>query len=248
MPTANPSKIITLGVQGDLELEPTETFNVALANPSQGATIDTGSATGTIVNDETIEVFGAGSGTGSESMPPQVIVKNAATGQVLYNFYAYDANFRGGVRVAAADVNGDGAPDIITGAGPGGGPHVKVFDGLTGQPIASFFAYDADFTGGVFVAGGDVNRDGSADIITGAGAGGGPNVRVFDGQSGQMIANFFAYDSGFTGGVAVAAGDVNFDGYSDVITGAGPGGGPHVKVFDVRQLGPVSSVGQLLRL
>src|SRR5687768_17521486 len=73
----------------------------------------------------------------------------------------------------------------------------------------------------------------AADIITGAGAGA-PNghVKVFDGVTSAETQSFFAYP-GFAGGVRVASGDVNNDGVSDIITGAGPGSsGGHVKVFD----------------
>ena len=100
--------------------------------------------------------------------------------RLLASFFAYDPAFSGGVCVAVGDVNGDGKPDIITGAGAGGGPHVEVFD-LTGHLENEFFAYDPRFTGGVNVAVGDLTGDGQGDIITGAGAGGGPHVKVFDG-------------------------------------------------------------------
>jgi hypothetical protein len=192
-----------------------------------------------LTNNTTI-VVGADAGGG-----PQVQVGDAITQQIVSSFYAYDPAFRGGVRVAVGDVNRDGVNDIITGAGPGGGPHVKVIDGTRinelqadGQIAASavlysFFAYDAAFTGGVFVAAGDVNGDGFADIITGAGAGGGPHVRVLSGADGSVLSDFFAYDAAFRGGVTVAAGDVTGDGNHEVITGAGPGGGPHVQAFEI---------------
>src|SRR5262245_65375855 len=119
----------------------------------------------------------------------------------------------------------------MTGAGPGGGPHVEVFDSGAGAPVMSFYAFDPAFAGGVYVALGDVTGDGVPDLIVGAGPGGGPHVRVFDGVTGAEIRSFFAYDAAFTGGVRVAAGDVTGDGVADIVTGAGTGGGPHVRVF-----------------
>jgi hypothetical protein len=163
---------------------------------------------------------------------PLVKVFSGANFQPIGQFLAYGAGFQGGVFVAAADVNGDGRADIITGAGAGGGPHVKVFDGATGATLKSFYAYSAGFQGGVSVAAADVNGDGKADIITGAGAGGGPHVKVFDSVTGATLRSFYAYSANFHGGVNVSAGDTNGDGFADVITGAGAGGGPHVKVFD----------------
>src|SRR5262249_13745666 len=71
---------------------------------------------------------GADAGGGQE-----VMVYDAATGVLRYAFYAYDPHFLGGVRVATGDINGDGVDDIITAPGPGGGPDIRVFDGVTGQ-------------------------------------------------------------------------------------------------------------------
>jgi uncharacterized repeat protein (TIGR01451 family) len=176
-------------------------------------------------------VTGAGAGSG-----PHVRAFSLASGYPgeIASFFAYAPAFTGGVRVAAADVDGDGRAEIITGAGPGGGPHVRVFRLVGGTPveIAGFFAYAPGFTGGVFVAGGDVTGDGRAAIITGTYQGGGP-VRVFTlGASGVAErAAFFPYFSGFSGTVRVGAGDVNGDGVMEIITGAGPGGGPHVHAF-----------------
>jgi len=168
--------------------------------------------------------------------PPIVRVFDGAQGNLIRSFFAYSPLFTGGVRVAAGDVNGDGVADIITGPGAGGGPNVKVFDGTNGALLQSFFAYSPGFLGGVYVAAGDVNGDGSADIVTGPGSGGGPQVKAFDGVTLETLKSFFAYDPTFQGGVRVAAGDVNGDGLADIVTGAGPGAGPLVKVFESQSL------------
>jgi len=146
--------------------------------------------------------------------------------------FAYDKNFRGGVNVAAGDVDGDGRDEIVVGAGAGGGPQVRIFT-PDGRWLGQFFAYDKNFRGGVKVAVGRVEaqkNSGQEKIITAAGPGGGPHVRIFD-HKANLLGQFFAYDKKFRGGLSVAAGDFNHDGIKEIITAAGPGGGPHVKIF-----------------
>src|SRR5262249_39720600 len=63
---------------------------------------------------------------------PEVRVLNAQTNTLQSDFLAYNVFFTGGVRVALGDVNGDGIPDYITAAGPGGGSEIKVFSGRDG--------------------------------------------------------------------------------------------------------------------
>ena len=113
-------------------------------------------------------------------------VFDSATGQERFSVQPFPG-FQGDVRVATADVNGDGMPDIIVAAGPGGGPQVTVYSGKDGSVLANFYAMSPSFTGGLFVAAGDVNGDGLADIVVGAGAGGGPQVMVFSGRDESVV-------------------------------------------------------------
>ncbi len=196
-----------------------------------------------------------------------------ATSNLIAQFFAYDPRYQGGVFVAVADFDGDSRAEIVTGPGrgqvptdQGDGNFVKVFRYLSGPNPATpgknfdntnnivletrFFAFDPTFLGGVRVAVGDVNGDfipgkslHKPDIIVAAGPGGGPLVRIFNGQSlptsnsastlaAPATAQFYAYDQSFTGGAFIDAGDYNGDGKADILTGAGFGGGPHIKVFD----------------
>src|SRR4029077_6889449 len=100
----------------------------------------------------------------SDNGRPDVSVFDSGTGAFQFSFSAYDPAFTGGIRIAGGDVNGAGVPDIITGPGPGGGPDIRVFNGATGALERQFLAFNPNFTGGVFVAAGDVNGDGSDDI------------------------------------------------------------------------------------
>ena len=132
---------------------------------------------------------------------------------------------------------------FATGAGQGGGPVVNVYNATTGAQVFTFTPFEATFTGGVTVATGDVNGDGVDDIVVGTGVGGAPRVVVVDGLTKATIADFFAYESTFTGGVNVATGDVNGDGFADVLVGSGVGGGPRVRVLSGDGISGTTQVG-----
>lgn len=165
----------------------------------------------------------------ASSLPPLVKV-STPTGVRLVEFYAYHKDFRGGVNLTAGDLNGDRIKEIITGAGRGGGPQVRVFD-REGKVIGQFFAYEETFRGGINVAAGDLNNDGIDEIVVAPQTGSLP-LRVFN-RYGEIISEFYPYDLRFKGGVSLAVGDLDGDGIKEIITGAGPGGGPQVRVFDV---------------
>ncbi len=178
-----------------------------------------------------IVVQGAGPGA-----PPVVQVLDSDTGAEVLHFSAYGPAMRSGVRVAVGDVNGDGALDIVTATGPGASPVVKVFRSTDGGLISSFALPAGMARGGVWLAVGDVNGDGRADIIVSPGAGT-PRVRVYDGADGHLEESFLANAVGgpraWMGGAKVAVGDVNNDGFADIA--ATPASGQAVvAVFDGR--------------
>lgn len=184
-----------------------------------------------------VQEFAVAAGDGGG--PRVAVLKRDGAGSTrMYNdFFAFEDNFRGGAFVAACDVNKDGKDDLIVGAGEGGGPRVRIYSaGNPGAQLFDFFVFDdVALRFGAIVGCGDVDGDGFGDVIASVGKGGGPHVRVFSLASGTpaLIRNFMAagIEPGFRGGLYVAGGDVNGDGFSDIIVGAGDGGGPRVSVY-----------------
>jgi len=180
----------------------------------QGAAIDLGAVERDVP--PVVRLFAVGPDAG---LPPIVNVYNA-NGTMRFQILAYAGNFTGGVRVAVADVNGDNTEDIITGTGPGGGSHVKVFSGVNGSLLHSFAAWQPNYYGGIYVAAGDLNGDTLADIVVGLDAGNAPQIKVFNGaNAGQLLSSFLVFNPEFRGGVTVAVGNVDGIAGNEIIVG-----------------------------
>lgn len=186
------------------------------------------SAVGDINNDSVLDVV-VGAGQGGA---PSVAVYDGKTKKYTKNFYAYDPGFLGGVRVALADVSGDEQLDVITGSGYGATPTVSLFDGANDYKyIRGFFAYAPGFISGIFVSASDVTGDGIADIVTGAGTGGAPNVVMFN-ADGTNPRSFYAFDPSFRGGVDVGSSQPVGSGLAgDILAASGPGAPGTVALF-----------------
>ncbi len=212
-------------------------------NPFASLGVSVRTAVGDVNGDGTPDtIFVTGPGT-----PLRVEVISGTDGSTVLvpAFDPFGDNFTGGAWVVAADFNHSGRDQIVIAADVGGGPQIVIWSLLPDgqmQEDASFYGItDPNFRGGTRIAVGDVNDDATPDLVVAAGYGGGPRVAVFDGTtllSGnptKLVNDFYVFQSSgetsLRNGLYVAVGDVNGDGYADLIFGAGIGGGPRVLVL-----------------
>lgn len=169
----------------------------------------------------------------------------SATGEQAGAFYGVSVSLAG-------DVNGDGYSDVIVGAYkqdvPGYAENGRAYvyhgspTGLSAAPASTIDGSSPTSYGGAgssVCSAGDINGDGFSDVVVGAtgysasflGAGaasihlGGPTGIPSGGQSAAPMLLYGTTTAGHLGNSVALAGDVNGDGYSDLVVGASDYGG-----------------------
>ena len=199
-----------------------------------GSTVETGDVTGDGIDEVLVGAFAWDGPAGVDQGYARVF--DGPTGTLLFELRGEKATDTFGASIAVADINGDGKGEILVGAPfaddrgtNGNNGYVKLFDGATQSELFRWDGPQHYDEMGRGVAFGDVNGDGTKDIVLGAGSGNridyGGFVWVQDGTN--LGARIYSFTDGKSHvkpeqnfGFAVAAADVDGDGNADVICGA----------------------------
>ena len=202
-------------------------------------------------------VFAVATEIGSGSAPTVTLV-NTATGNAIAQTPVFEPAFRGGVRVAMGDLDGDSVPEVVVASGPGRAGEIRVYKQavsataitLSELPTYRTVPFGSGYTGGVEIAVGDVDGDGREDIVAAMSRGAG-TVNVFrsvnanDPIENAPYRSFTPFAATFGGGASVAVADIGTftngslesataaDGRVEIVVGSGAGMTPTVLVYDI---------------
>jgi len=223
-------RLFIVPVKGDKEPKLTA-VNGDLAGKLSKIDFKGGSVAAGDINGDSSEELILGAAAGSE---PQIRILSPS-GKLLKQFLAYDKKFRGGVNVAVGDLNNDDRLEILAAPASQAAGQVRIFD-YNGKLIKQFSVGNKYWRGGLNLAVGDIDADGSTEIIAAAASGNEPKVNILT-AGGKLLQSFYAYEKKFRGGVKVAVASLNGragHNKAEIITAPGSGRESQIKIWDDR--------------
>ncbi len=188
-------------------------------------------AMGDVDNDSVLDlIVGAGKGHAPEvvAYSGKASVGNSTFGKEIARFAAFDQTALGGVSVAAAQIDGSTADNIIVGSGPGSASEVRIFawplpssSGEAPALFSKFSPYEGDQSGVTVSAGFLDFATGRYSIVTAPGPGSAAEVKVFsfslmspivseknpdDIRKPTQTASLMPFGNDYRGGVSLATG------------------------------------------
>jgi hypothetical protein len=219
------SAYLFLGGALGLPTAPSQTFQGSVYYSYFGISVSAaGDVNGDGYSDAIVGASGTSSNTGSAYLylGSPVMVTNAATSLSGIGAFGYSL-------AHAGDVNGDGYGDVVVGAPTNNKSYGFVYlylgsaSGLaTSSSSVAGSSVTSDFYGFSLARAGDVNGDGFSDIIVGT-LNVGKAYVLHGNAQGQLILGATLQKTGEErfGFIVAGAGDINADGYDDVIVGSG---------------------------
>ncbi|MFA5133801.1 MAG: S8 family serine peptidase [Patescibacteria group bacterium] len=197
------SKIWLLGSKGDVKKE--------FLAFSPGSPVEVNLSIGDIDNDGMAEIVaGAGMGGG-----PHIRIFNLS-GELEYQFFAFDKKKRNGVLTAIGDIDGDGKNEIIAVEGGNSKPVARIFNERGEFLKEDIKIFTDTIKGAIGLALGDVNNDGIDEIIASTPAGIQGKIKILN-SFGEAIGEFAPYGKSFIGGINIATGNFSSSGWMEII-------------------------------
>lgn len=142
---------------------------------------------------------------------------NLAGDRLGGDWFPFGDTYKGGYSIATGALDANRPYRIIVGSGNAMEPTVAIFTNKL-KKESSFLAFEKKFRGGLRLALGDVNKDGTSQIIVAPASQKKPLIRIFDPKGKQLQKEFSAFTSFGAADVdLVQISDVDFDGTKDIL-------------------------------
>lgn len=137
-------------------------------------------------------------------------------------FQAFPGTVRTGATGAVGDLDGDGVAELLAGSGPGAAPSIRVLRS-DGTLLRTLRPLPSSLRGGINVAVGDLDGDGTPEIATVFDQG--SNLLRVITPAGKVLLTTYPFGKSGKQGGTLAIGDVTGDGQADLVVAPATGGG-----------------------